>query len=531
MRFVWLRKFTLNICLLLLLTSTVLFSSTAGAADWPTFGHDPQRTGWAFEEADLSLTNAGDIELKWKTQLKNEPKSLTALTAPLVAEKVLTAKGTKSVVYVAGSGNHFFALDAGDGTLIWTVDFENHVLPKDEGMWLCPMGINATPVIDRARNIIYAIAVDGKLWGLDLGDGSTRFGPVQFVTPYSKNWSLNFVDGFIYTSISQGCSGAISGIYAMDVRDPSRPTIHNLLVEKRSGGGIWGRGGAVVGKNGRIYGATGDGEFDPFQNEYGSAVVAASLEDLKVLDYYAPVDFTEITKFDLDMGASSPVWFSDHDHNLVSFGGKQGTLYLLDADSLGDKDHQTPLYRHELCNEEKAFEQKGIWGGIATWRDEDGQRWIYVPVLGPASSRAPVFPVKNGPTPHGSIMAFKVVTDPASKNPTLQPVWVSGDFDVPEPPVVANGVLFDLSTGENTMQATGNPVGFYGQKTLSDAEREKNTHNAVLFALDAKTGKTLYQSGSAMSTWVHFSGLAIANARVYAVDHESRVYSFGVKGK
>ena len=34
-----------------------------------------------------------------------------------------------------------------------------------------------------------------------------------------------------------------------------------------------------------------------------------------------------------------------------------------------------------------------------------------------------------------------------------------------------------------------------------------------------------------MATWVHFSGLAVANGRIYAVDHDSRVYCFGLKGK
>ena len=29
------------------------------AADWLTFGHDPQRSGWAVEEKDLSLENVG----------------------------------------------------------------------------------------------------------------------------------------------------------------------------------------------------------------------------------------------------------------------------------------------------------------------------------------------------------------------------------------------------------------------------------------------------------------------------------------
>lgn len=521
----------LSVLGLALLLSPVAGRLTLHAADWPTFGHDPQRTGWAFEEDELSTKNAGELELKWKAQLKNEPKSLTALTAPLVAEKVVTLKGVKTVVYVAGSDNHFFALDAADGSEIWSRDFENHVLPKDEGMWLCPNGINATPVIDRAHNLVYAIAVDGKLWGLDLGDGSSKFGPVQFVPPFSKNWSLNLVDGVVYTAISQGCGGALSGLYAMDVRHPNQPVVHDLLFAKGFGAGVWGRGGPVAGENGRIYTANGDGEFNPAEGEYGSAIVAASLGRLKVLDYYAPVDFAEITKYDLDMGAASPVWFSDKDHNLVSFGGKQGVLYLLDADLLGDKDHQTPLYRHELSNEERAFEQKGIWGGLATRRDADGQRWVYVPILGPVSSKAPAFPVSNGPTPHGSIAAFKVVTDAATKKPTLEPAWISGDFDVPEPPVVANGVLFDLSTGENTQQTVGEAVIYHGQKQLTDAERAQHTHNAVLYALDAKTGKMLYQSGNAITTWVHFSGLAVASGRIYAVDHDSRVYCFGLKGK
>jgi outer membrane protein assembly factor BamB len=126
-------------------------------------------------------------------------------------------------------------------------------------------------------------------------------------------------------------------------------------------------------------------------------------------------------------------------------------------------------------------------------------------------------------------MAFKVAFDNASRKPVLSPAWTSQDFDVSEPPVIANGVVFGLSTGENTLQATGAKVIFGGQKILTDAQRRQNTHNAVLYALDAKTGKTLYQSGDAMTTWVHFSGLGITDGRVYAVDHDSRIYCFGLK--
>src|SRR5215472_2787282 len=75
------------------------------AADWSTFGHDPQRSGWAFEETSLTPQNVGQIELKWKSQVKNEPRSLTALTAPLAASDVVTPQGVKTLVYVAGSAD------------------------------------------------------------------------------------------------------------------------------------------------------------------------------------------------------------------------------------------------------------------------------------------------------------------------------------------------------------------------------------------------------------------------------------------
>ena len=58
-----------------------------------------------------------------------------------------------------------------------------------------------------------------------------------------------------------------------------------------------------------------------------------------------------------------------------------------------------------------------------------------------------------------------------------------------------------------------------------------NTQPAVLRALDAKTGKELFNSGAAFETWVHFSGLAVSDGRVFAVDHNSNVYCFGLKAK
>ena len=60
------------------------------AADWLTFGHDPQRTGWAVNEVTLTPQNVNGLELKWGVRLKNEPLSLNALTTPVVATDVTT---------------------------------------------------------------------------------------------------------------------------------------------------------------------------------------------------------------------------------------------------------------------------------------------------------------------------------------------------------------------------------------------------------------------------------------------------------
>jgi outer membrane protein assembly factor BamB len=132
-------------------------------------------------------------------------------------------------------------------------------------------------------------------------------------------------------------------------------------------------------------------------------------------------------------------------------------------------------------------------------------------------------------------MAFTVVEDNRTQQPILRPAWISPDFNLPDPPVVANGVLFALATGENPQQTHVQGlmhfknVEEWKQNLLTTEQRATGTRPAVLYALDAKSGKLLYQSGTAMKSWVHFSGLAVSDGRVFAVDHSSRIYCFGLK--
>ena len=513
--------------LICLLCSGLAATVVTEGGEWPTFGHDPQRTGWAVDERSLSPETAPNLELKWKTKVDNQGSLLFALTAPIVAVDVSTRLGVRDVVYVAGREGKVFALDSDTGELLWEWEVRSYALPNNVGLQgsiYCPNGVNATPTFDKRSGILYALAEDGALYGLDMGSGKVRFGPVQFVTPFAKSWSLNLVGDTLYTTLAQGCGGGLGGFYSMDIRDRHRPVVRQLLLSNNTTGGIWGRGGPVIGENGRAYGSTADGPFDRDLGDYSNSVVAVSLDELELVDYFTPHNWWEVFRYDLDYGSASPVWFGWRDYNLLASGAKEGVLYLLDADSLGGKDHQTPLMAGmKLGNDPKASTSYGIWGGLSMWRDKEGDTWLYVPLYGSVSESAPAFPVDHGAGKDGSVMAFKVVAGGKTDKPALEPAWISANFRVPDPVAIANGVVFVLETGENPEQR--------GHSTIKTAgSRLTKTKPAVLHALDARTGEELYNSGGAMETWVHFSGPAIAEGRIYTVDYNSNVYCFGLKG-
>jgi outer membrane protein assembly factor BamB len=121
-------------------------------------------------------------------------------------------------------------------------------------------------------------------------------------------------------------------------------------------------------------------------------------------------------------------------------------------------------------------------------------------------------------------MAFKV--EEKDGQPVLTPAWISRDLNVPEPPVVANGIVFAVSSGEFVRQAKDS-----GALYTSKERAENAVGNATLYALDAETGKELYSSSKTMPSFSHFGGLAVSNGHIYVSTHDSTLYSFGVKAE
>ena len=107
---------------------------------------------------------------------------------------------------------------------------------------------------------------------------------------------------------------------------------------------------------------------------------------------------------------------------------------------------------------------------------------------------------RNGPTPHGAIVAFKV--DDTGQL-ALRPVWISRDMVNPAPPRIANGVVIALSGGDASTHAT-------------------------LYVLNASTGEELYSSKNEIPASAELSGVSVGDGHAFFTDRDNVLYSFGI---
>ena len=494
-------------------------------ADWLTDGGNPQRTAWQKDEKILSVHSVRNMTLLWKIHLDNEPRQMHSLFPPLVVERVKTSTGFRQIAVDAGVSDNIFAIDVENGELLWKKHFETTFTPPPIGRGdiLCPGGLTATPVIGPAKApgtyTIYAASWDGMLHRLNVADGEDVAPPARFMPPNGKPYALNLWHNVIYTHTAQGCGGNPNMVYAYDL------ATNKVGTWGPAGGGMWGRTGPAISLDGTMYTGTGDGRWDPENGIFGNGIIGVKqnpeTKALELEDYYEPSNAEWLAKRDLDIQVT-PAIFSYKGHELMVDAGKECRMYLMDTQSIGGDDHRTPLYRTPLlCNEDVNFASAGIWGSLASWQDANGTRWVLTPIWGPKHSAFKA-PVEYGAVKDGAIVAFKV-EDKGGKW-QLTPAWISRDMNRAEPPVIANGVVFAYGNGEDTDQA-------YSDVGLDDVATRRipgSTH-AVLYALDAETGKELWSSGDQITSWNHWSGLSLANGRVYIATFDNNLYCFGIR--
>jgi outer membrane protein assembly factor BamB len=309
-----------------------------------------------------------------------------------------------------------------------------------------------------------------------VSNGEDTQPPTDFLPANANSRGLIVVDNVAYAATTDGCGGAANGVWALDL------VSKEMSSWKPASGGIAGSVGPAFDTDGSLYVATTDGE-----------LVHLEAKTLKPKDSYSAGK---------PGFASSPVVFAHKEKTLIAVAGKEGRVHLLDSAALGGSDHQTPLFKTAIVSTASDAAQ----GALASWEDADGTRWVLAPTAGP---------IVNGSATNGAVVAWKLVDQKDA--PTLQPGWVSRDLVSPLAPMVINGVVFALSSGEFRSS----------DSKLAAAERIRRSSPAVLYALDSATGKELWNSGKTITSFVHGGSLSEGGTQVYLESYDGNLYAFG----
>ena len=398
------------------LAVALLLTLSGSAADWLMSRADPQGTGWQQHGRSISAANAHELKLLWKRTLDNQSRGSNSLTAPTILGPIVTHRGIKELVFVGGSADNIYAVDADLGRVFWRRHIDNGdgpKLPCDEGLTAAPAfappppGAKVREESDEGASPMrpfYFAASDGILHTVRPSDGIDMAPARKFVPAGANLSALLYSNHHIYANTSRGCGGVANGVWAIDTSNPDA-------------------------KVGFFGGQTGT----------------------------------------LSVGLDGTVYLASADKNVAL---EPGTLKLKTSSVVG---------RNLVINGKVFPVSGGEIRGSATSVDTGGTRWVYAAT-------------------NEGIRAFRVV-EKAGKS-TLKAEWAVQNIASPLEPAIVNGVVFVLASGD------------------------KSTH-AILYALDAHTGEQLYQSGDAVTSFVHSSGLAIANGHVCFGTWDNTLYCFG----
>ena len=316
--------------------------------------------------------------------------------------------GKRDVVFVATEHDMVYAFDTAgrSDTPIWKTSFADAargVTPVPAQDVHCPfiqpeVGITSTPVIDLSSATLYALArtkENGRyvqrLHALDITTGRERSnspvvieasvqgrgkdsvnGKVRF-DPLLENprAALLLSRGQVYLTWGSSCdAGPYHGwVMAYDAHTLAQTAVLNTSPDGGEGG-IWqSDAGPAADWQGNVFLETGNGDFNAGPGnkgrDYGDSSLKLRLNHgvISIRDYFTPSNEKELNAKDWDLGSQGPVLFEDpkgpHQHLLV-VAGKQGRLYLIDRDRMG---------QHQLQSDDvvQSIKLPAAYGAAAYW--------------------------------------------------------------------------------------------------------------------------------------------------------------------
>ena len=357
-----------------------------------TYTHhgDNLRTGQNNAEGALTTGNVNKTQFG---KLFTQPVDGQIYSEPLWVPKINVGGTLHNVVFVTTQHDSVYAFDADQaGAALWHASFINPTagvttIPQadvERGLDVSPeIGITSTPVIDRARGILFVEARTKDTRGtlncpgnttspyfhylhaLDIksgnempgspvmvcaqvaGKGYDNVGGVVYFNPMRQNnrAGLLLLNGVVYIAYASledisPYHGWVLG-YTYDGTAFAQARVFNYTPNGAKAG-IWhGGGGIPADASGNMYVSTGTGTFD---NNIGGGISFAKLtpsgSTLNVSDYFAPFNqgYMTIEMVNLDLSSSGPMLLPDQPGptpHLAIFAGKTGTIYLVNRDNMG----------------------------------------------------------------------------------------------------------------------------------------------------------------------------------------------------
>ena len=339
--------------------------------------NDGARSGANLSETTLTAAN---VNVSRFGKLYTYPVDGAVYAQPLYVTGVAIQGTPRNVLYVVTMNDKAYAFDADSASPspLWMTDFTNPpsvtavpmtdiVTPSNNIFG--NVGIESTPVIDRATATLYLIArtkENGsyvqRLHALDISTGRARSGSPTTITGSVPGSALDSTVGTSGRVITfnpmmhqQRVALALSNgvILVAWAGHQDKPPYHGWImgfdattlapvgvfavVPDGYGGGIWQGGRApTLDAAGNAYFATGNGQFDGTRN-FGDSLLkfSVSRNGMALVDYFTPGNEATLNANDADLSGSGFILLPGT--NLLLGGGKEGVLYLLDAGNLGRK--------------------------------------------------------------------------------------------------------------------------------------------------------------------------------------------------
>ncbi len=478
--------FTLVLAIPLIALGVVFLAPHQRAkADVTGVANDNLRTGWYGDQANLSPSQVTSTSFG---QLFSTSIDGQVYAQPLVSQGTLL---------VVTETNRVYGLDATTGAQKWTrSDLGIPFNPIDVSCGdISPaVGITSTPVIDPATNIAYftsktytAGAAAYYMYAINVATGQNITGfPVQIqgnaandathvFTPTTQlqRPGLLLLNGVVYAAFGGHCDrkpfeGWVIGVSTVGKITTLWSDEAGVAQNTYPSGGIWQSGGGLVsdGPNQIIF-ASGNGlppSTSPGKagaTTLGQSVGRLTVQadgSLKATDFFSPYDANFLNQSDSDLGSGSPVglppqYFGTKNYpRLMLEVGKQGNLYVMNADNLGGSG-QGANGTNNVINTVGGL--GGIWGKPAIWPGDGG--YVYV-----SSAQG------GGAT--GRLKAYKYGLD-GNGNPTFSAAGTSSDlfgFGSSSPVITSSGTVSGSSvlwvvwatdgTGTNAQLRAYNPV-------------------------------------------------------------------------